>query len=304
MSQDGAQVIDLSDNRFCDRSPVWSPDGSKLAFLSDRSGDWDVWVMNADGSGQRRLAGNVGLDCAPAWSPDGQRFAWESHVAGLSTIWVCDADGRNSRPLFPPGKPVAQIPFNTSEPPTMIAFSDNSCYLRNPAWSPDSKRIAAAGIFNVIVADADGSRLLEAIHWMMGLSELVWSPDGTQLAGTMRTGPAETERSGIFVVKPGEKRHRWLVDVGPTGPRLGGAQRHGLNTWYSHGSAQPRRVVKTFASLTWLSDGDSLSFSSDMDASGAFYVYRVPADGGTPQRLDATKSAWINELCWRSDTVR
>ena len=148
--------------------------------------------------------------------------------------------------------------------------------------------------------DADGSRIVEAINWMMGLDQLAWSPDGGQLAGTMRTGPAEPERSGIFVVKPGERKYRWLVDVSPVGPRLGGAQRHGLNAWYSHGSAQPRRAVKTFASLTWLPDGRAFSFSSDMDASGAFYIYTVPGDGGgKPTRLDATKSAWQNDYSWR-----
>ena len=72
----------------------------------------------------------------------------------------------------------------------------------------------------------------------------------------------------------------------------------GLNTWYSHGSAQPRRVVKTFSSLSWSPDGKTLAFSSDMDPTGAFYVYTIPAEGGSPIRLEATQSAWPNEVLW------
>ena len=113
-------------------------------------------------------------------------------------------------------------------------------------------------------------------------------------------GPGESERSGIFVVKAdGTADYRWLVDVTPRGPRLGGAYRPGLNTWYSSGSAQPRRVVKTFESLTWSPDGKTLAFSSDMDPTGAFYVYTMPAEGGAPTRLDGTMSAWPNEVSWR-----
>ena len=289
--------MNLSNNGYCDRSPVWSPEGGRIAFVSDRSGDWDVWVMDVDGNDQRRLAGNPGLDCAPSWSPDGTRLLWESHVAGSPSIWICDADGGNSRPLISPDRPLTRVPLHEGE--VRRSFPDNWHYLRNAVWSPDGKRIAAAGIHEVVVLDADGSRLVEVVPWMMGLGRLAWSPDGTQLAGTARTAPAETERSGVFIVRPGQRNYRWLAEATPTGPRLGAAQRRPLSTWYSHGSARPRRVIKTFESLCWSPDGTTLAFSSDMDPSGAFYVYTVPADGGAPKRLEATKSAWPNEIAWR-----
>ena len=297
MNHDGSGAVNLSNNGFCDRSPVWSPDGTRLVFLSDRTGDWDVYAMNADGSGQRRLAGNPGLDRAPAWSPDGKRLAWESHVSGMPNIWVCDPDGRNTRPLVAPDKLLIQVPYEPGH--VLTPFPDNTHYLRDPAWSPDGKRIAAGGIYNVVVLDADGSRMLEVLPWMMGLGKLVWSPDGKQLAGTMRTGLAETERAGVFLVEPAKPRCRWLVTATPTGPRLGGAKRVGLNTSYSHGSARPTRLVKTFTSLTWSADGKTLAFSSDMDPSGAFYVYTVSPEGGLPRRLDWAMSAWPNQIAWR-----
>ena len=151
-----------------------------------------------------------------------------------------------------------------------------------------------------VVMDADGSRMVQVIGWIGGLAQLAWSPDGTELAGTLRTAPQESERSGVFVVKAdGTDKYRWLVDVSPEGPRLGGARRHGLMSWYSHGSAQPRRVVRTFTSLVWSPDGKSLAFSSDMDPSGAFCVYTVFVAGGDPVKLDLTDSAWPNHIMWR-----
>jgi Tol biopolymer transport system component len=319
MNADGSDAVNISNNAFCDRSPVWSPDGARIAFRSEREGDWDVYVMNADGTDQRRLAGNVGLDRAPAWSPDGTRLAWESHVSGLPNIWICDANGQNSRPVIAPAP--AQPPDGGTtnlkiqqvrawlDPVEIVdvepAFPDHTFYLTDPVWSPDSQRIAAVGVGDssgsmVVVLEADGSRMRQIIPWIAGPGHLTWSPDGTRLAGTLRTAPQETERSGLFIVNAdGTNNYRWLVDVTPQGPRLGGALRMGLMTWYSHGSAQPRRVVKTFGALAWSPDGTTLAFSSDMDPSGAFYVYTISPDGGEPQRLDGTMSAWPQEIMWK-----
>ena len=93
-------------------------------------------------------------------------------------------------------------------------------------------------------------------------------------------------------------QHTGAITHRDQGPRLGGTARAGLTTWYSHGSARPRRVVKTFTSLAWSPDGKALAFSSDMDPSGAFYVYTISTEGGQPRRLDRTMSAWPNEIMW------
>ncbi len=55
----------------------------------------------------------------------------------------------------------------------------------------------------------------------------------------------------------------------------------------------------TVTSVAFSPDGKTLAFSSDIDPTGAFYVYTIPVEGGKPFRLDATQSAWPNEIFWR-----
>jgi Tol biopolymer transport system component len=74
-------------------APAWSPDGTRLAFVSRRSGDEEIYVANADGGGVRRLTRSPGADLSPAWSSDGTRIAWSRN----GEIWTMAASGANQR---------------------------------------------------------------------------------------------------------------------------------------------------------------------------------------------------------------
>jgi TolB protein len=63
---DGTDLTRLTHSPGHDFDPSWSPDGARIAFRSERSGEPEIWVMSADGTGQRRLAAGL----SPAWSPD------------------------------------------------------------------------------------------------------------------------------------------------------------------------------------------------------------------------------------------
>ncbi len=71
MDADGSNQTRLTNNPSLDAFPVWSPDGTKITFASDRDGNPEVYVMDADGSNQTRLTNNPALDVYPSWSPVG-----------------------------------------------------------------------------------------------------------------------------------------------------------------------------------------------------------------------------------------
>ena len=82
-------------------APAWSPDGSRLAFVSSRSGDEEIYVANANGTGITRLTHARGPDLSPAWSSDGRRIAFSRNAE----IWTMKADGSLERPLVRKQRP-------------------------------------------------------------------------------------------------------------------------------------------------------------------------------------------------------
>ncbi len=129
MEADGGNPRDLTNHDAEDRSPDWSPDGQQIAFASDRNrdwefennviGNWEVFVMNANGANPINLTNHLATDDSPDWSPDGKRIAFVSNRDENSEVYVMNADGTN--------------PINLTNHPA----ADSS-----PAWSPDAKQIA------------------------------------------------------------------------------------------------------------------------------------------------------------------
>jgi tetratricopeptide (TPR) repeat protein len=81
-----------------DTAPAAS--GSQVAFMSNRDGNWEIYVVNSDGTGLRRLTHSAANDGLPAWSPDGETLAFVSDEGGSWGVWAVDADGANRRKLF------------------------------------------------------------------------------------------------------------------------------------------------------------------------------------------------------------
>jgi len=101
---DGTGITQLTYD-VTDTNPEVSPDGKKIAFMSRRDGNWEIYVMNIDGSGLQRLTDNGDTDGLPIWSPDGQTIAFASDRKGLGfsgewAIWAMNPDGSNQRMLF------------------------------------------------------------------------------------------------------------------------------------------------------------------------------------------------------------
>jgi tetratricopeptide (TPR) repeat protein len=74
--------------------------GTTIAFMSDRDGNWEIYVVNGDGSGLKRLTHNTSNEGLPTWSPDGRTIALVSDQGGAWAVWAINLDGSGSRKLF------------------------------------------------------------------------------------------------------------------------------------------------------------------------------------------------------------
>ena len=100
--------------------PIWSPDGSKIAFTSNRDGNPEIYVMNADGSGVRRMTNSPQIDVSPTWSPTGNQIAWVSDRTGTPRIYLMNIDGTGQRVLV---NEECYRPTWSSEPWNEIAYA-------------------------------------------------------------------------------------------------------------------------------------------------------------------------------------
>jgi len=95
----------LSDNVH-DTYPVWSPDGTRIAFMHRQHDHWEIYVMNADGGGRRPLTSSSPFserrpdNVSPAWSPDGELIVFLSDRGGRWEFYVMNADGSNQRKIL------------------------------------------------------------------------------------------------------------------------------------------------------------------------------------------------------------
>ena len=112
------RVANLTNHPAQDWGPAWSRDG-RIAFVSDRDGPFEIYVMDGDGANVTRLTVNVGYKHGFAWSPDGSRIAFASDRDGTPELYVMNSDGSN---------------------PTRLTYSVG--FMWTFAWSPDSSRIA------------------------------------------------------------------------------------------------------------------------------------------------------------------
>jgi serine/threonine protein kinase len=143
--------------------PVWSPDGSRLVFAQGTTAfHFQLYVVNADGTGLHRIT-NVATDALdPAWSPDGRMIAFheDSHSGNRSSLVVVGPDGSN--------------------PTTLVTMPGN---VGRPAWSPDGTEIAFRVDQTIYVADADGSNVRRVTDQMPGALDvaMAWTLDGSRI---------------------------------------------------------------------------------------------------------------------------
>ena len=149
------------------QTPALKANG-KIAFVSRRDGNDEIYVMNPDGSNQTNLTNNSADDYAPAWSPEGAKIAFVSNRNGNSQIFVMNADGSD---------------------PVQLTF-DGFSYPGSLSWSPDGTKIAFCASWSqnfasdIFIINSDGSpltRLTNATDDLDFSFDTSWSPDGTRI---------------------------------------------------------------------------------------------------------------------------
>ncbi|MYA10084.1 MAG: hypothetical protein F4237_09745 [Gemmatimonadetes bacterium] len=271
----GYGIVRLTDNSVADGSPAWSPDGAQIAFESNRDINFEIYVMNADGSGVARRTNSANDDdFSPAWSPDGRRIAFSSRSVLPSSprfILAMDADGTGPTRLndlgdahnpawSPDGRRIA---FQLA--PHMTSDDDAEVYLMNadgsgvsqrtdnadndyaPTWAPDSYRIAfvsdRGGDPDIYVMSLQGTGPTNLTDNDENDSAPAWSPDGHRIAFV-------SDRDGdrdIYVM---------LAD---------GTEVINLTVNADDDSAP-----------AWSPDGTRIAFVSDRDGNPEIYVMNVP----------------------------
>lgn len=166
-------------------NPNWSSDGSKITFVS---AEWDIYVMNSDGSNTKRLTASPDFEADPALSPDGSKIAYVRDLPVgqgqiLQKIFIMNADGTDKHQLRPEQ-----------------TFSDY-----NPDWSPDGSKIAfvrsGAGGSQICTVNVDGSDLTQLTRDPdYTTADPDWSPDGSKILFSRFFGTSLGAKCDVIVM--------------------------------------------------------------------------------------------------------
>lgn len=163
MDTDGSNPAPLLQSAADDTSPVWSPSGRQLAFVSQRDGNREIYVVDIDGQNLKNISNHPSDDWTPAWSPDGTQIAFSSNRSGNWDVFVVTvADGSLVQLTFDDGGDIS------------------------PVWSPDGEKLAFStkrdGNWEIYTMLADGSDMRRLTHNDVNDLGAVWSPDGAFIA--------------------------------------------------------------------------------------------------------------------------
>ena len=245
----------------------------KIAFTTDRDGNQEVYVINADGSGPTRLTNDPAQDIAGSWSPNGEKIAFSTARDGNFEIYVMNADGTDQTNL-----------------------TDDAAWDIHPAWSPDGTKIAFLsnrdGDFDIYVMGVDGSSPTNLTNGPGDDGRAAWSPDGTRIAFGRDPGPGLDD---VYVMDADGSNQTNLTnhpsndagpDWSPDGQQIvfhsarDGFGAYEIYVMNADGSS-PTNLTNNPGGdnqvPSWSPDGQNIAFSSRRD--GNYDIYVMNADG-------------------------
>jgi serine/threonine-protein kinase len=250
------------------------PDGGnptgQIVFASQRSGDWDIYSANADGSNLRNLTNSGGGDFAPSVSPDGQQIAFHSGRGGADEIYIMNADGGNLRQL-----------------------TDNDFHDREPDWSPDGRSLVfwsgPFGNWDIYAINADGSNLRQITSHFADEFSPAWSPGGQTIAFTAnRDGNDE-----IYLVNADGSNERNITNSpdddllpawSPDGQQIAFVSERDNNAEIyimNADGSNPRNLTNHPSQDTqpiWSPDGQFIAFTGNRDGNDEIYIMNTQGE--------------------------
>lgn len=267
--------------------PISGP-RERIAFVSERDGHAEIYVMNSDGSGQTNLTNSPSNDYWPQWSPD-NKIAFHSYepgdVGGNAEIYVMDANGKN-----------------------WIRLTHHEASDKFPGWSPDGQKIVFIsdrdGDFEIYVMDSDGTRVSRLTRNPAKDYFPAWSPDGSKiLFESDRDGNTEiyvmNADGGGLVKLTNNPATDTLASWSPQGNKITftSDQSGQEEVWIMNGDGSDPVQLTTEGGKQprWSSDGTQIVFYSKRDGNPEIYV--MNSDGSGQARL-TNSTAWDLDPCW------
>lgn len=241
---------------------------TQIAYASNRSRHWEIWLMDWDGANQRQITTHKTISILPSWAPDNERMVYTSFLGGTSNMWIVNRRGggrirlntglglNTSATFSPVSNDIAFVGSVNGNPDIYLIRDDGSNLRRlttstsiesTPEWSPNGRQISftsgRSGTPQIYVMDAEGTNVRRISYDGDWNDDATWSPDGEHIAYTSRVAG----RFQIRVHNTVTGQSRIIAGQGS--------------------NEQP----------TWSPDGKWLAFQSNR--TGKWQVYRVRVDG-------------------------
>ena len=241
---------------------------TRIAFASNRTGAWEIWLMDWDGNNQSQITRHNVLSILPSWSPDNERMVYTSFAKGTSDMYIISRRGggrirlntnlnlNTSATFSPITNDIAFVGSRNGNPDIYLIADDGSNIRRltssnsiesTPEWSPNGRQISftsgRSGTPQIYIMDVEGTNVRRISFDGDWNDDAAWSPDGERIAYTSRVG-------GRFQIR--------IANLVSGESRIVAGQ--GSNE-------QP----------AWSPDGQWIAFQSNR--SGKWQIYRMRADG-------------------------
>ncbi len=285
----------LTTDKDDDIFPAWSPDGSKIAFTSNRNGNYDIFIMDYDGSNQKQLTTHPFNDFYPSWSHDGKYITFTSSQSGSSEIWIMDSDGNNQK----------RLTVSTADKITLFSrWIRHGNETKIAYLSMDVIDLSVISVA-IMLMDPDGKNQVQMTQAMFNAPEdfdpftrfveflPTWSVDGTKILLLTKTQIETTYKDLTITNVEGSNQKQftakyltvnepvwepaWSPDGTKIAFRYGGEPYASIWIMDSNGSnrKQLTKNVKHDGYPSWSPDGTKIAFVSDRSGNLDIWIVKL-----------------------------